>query len=64
MGAFSRRPEIDRRRGRKEKILKLRRRYAVTKTEAERRAILDKVYKISPTMTVAQFAEHKAAKAS
>ena len=63
MGAFSRRPEIDRRRARKERILKLRRRYALAKSEPERRAILDKVYKMSPNMTVAQFAEHKAAKA-
>ena len=64
MGAFSRRTEIDRRRTRSEKIMKLRRRYATTKTEAERRTILDKVYKLSPTMTVDQFANHKAAKAS
>jgi hypothetical protein len=63
MGAFSRRPEIDRRRARKEKMLKLRRRYAVAKTEAERHAILDKVHKMSPGMTMAQFVEHKAAKA-
>jgi hypothetical protein len=63
MGAFSRRTEIDRRRARSEKIMKLRRRYATTKTEGERRAILDKVYKLSPTMTVEQFANHKAAKA-
>jgi hypothetical protein len=63
MGAFSRRPEIDRRRARKEKMLKLRRRYATAKNESDRRAILDKVYKLSPGMTVAQFTEHKAAKA-
>ncbi len=54
MSAPSRRPEINRRRTRREKIRKLRQRYAKT-SGAERDQIFAKVRLISPQMTLEQF---------
>jgi len=47
MSAPSRRPEIRRRRTRAEKIAKLRKRLATSKTDAERAPILAKLHKQS-----------------
>jgi uncharacterized protein DUF6800 len=55
MSGFSRRPEIRRRRTRKEKIAKLRRRYAATKSEPDRKKILEKVRRVSPTLAAEDF---------
>jgi hypothetical protein len=55
MSGFSRKPEIRRRRARKEKIVKLRRRYAATKSEAEHKKILEKVGRVAPTMSTEEF---------
>lgn len=46
MSAPSRRPEIRRRRTRKEKIGKLRQRYARNSSETERKAILEKLHRL------------------
>ena len=61
MSAPSRRPEINRRRQRTEKINKLRRRYANAKSEPERRTVLEKLRKLSPQMKPEEFTGHKAA---
>jgi hypothetical protein len=45
MSAPSRRPEIRRRRTRKEKILKLRKRLATASSDAERNRIKDKLHR-------------------
>jgi len=46
MSAPSRRPEIRRRRTRKEKILKLRKRLDTASTDAERNRIKDKLHRL------------------
>ncbi|MGI9102823.1 MAG: DUF6800 family protein [Terriglobales bacterium] len=55
MSAPSRRPEIRRRRTRKDKIVALRRRYTKAKTESERTDIFARVKKLSPSITLEQF---------
>lgn len=55
MSGFSRRPEIRRRRTRKEKILTYRRRYAAAKSDADRSQIFARVKILSPTITLEQF---------
>jgi hypothetical protein len=47
MSAPSRRPEIRRRRTRKEKILQLRKRLAAAKTEADRTRLTTKLHKLA-----------------
>jgi hypothetical protein len=47
MSAPSRRPEIRRRRSRKEKIVQLRKRLAAAKTEADRSRLTAKLHKLS-----------------
>ena len=47
MSAPSRRPEIRRRRTRKEKILQLRKRLAAVKTDAERERLTAKLHKMA-----------------
>lgn len=47
MSAPSRRPEIRRRRARREKILQLRKRLAAAKTDADRSRITAKLHKLS-----------------
>ena len=47
MSAPSRRPEIRRRRSRKEKIVQLRKRLAAVKTEADRIRLTAKLHKLS-----------------
>jgi hypothetical protein len=44
--------ELRRRRTRRKKVAKLRRRYAATKSEAERTGILEKLAKIAPGLTL------------
>jgi hypothetical protein len=46
MSAPSRRPEIRRRRTRKEKILKLRKRHAKAASETDRKRIADKLHRL------------------
>ncbi|MBZ5629807.1 MAG: hypothetical protein LAO06_13185 [Acidobacteriia bacterium] len=55
MSAPSRRPEIRRRRTRKDKINSLRRRYAAAKSDADRNQIFSRVKLLSPTITVEEF---------
>jgi len=55
MSAPSRRPEIRRRRTRREKISVLRRRYAAAKSDAERDQIFARVKRLSPSMTLEEF---------
>ena len=55
MSAPSRRPEIRRRRTRREKIQHLRRRYAHAASDAERARILGKVQELSPLMGREEF---------
>jgi hypothetical protein len=47
MSAPSRRPEIRRRRTRKEKIVQLRKRLAVAKTDADRTRLTTKLHKLA-----------------
>jgi hypothetical protein len=47
MSAPSRRPEIRRRRTRKEKIVQLRKRLAAAKTDADRTRLTDKLHKMA-----------------
>ena len=47
MSAPSRRPEIRRRRARKEKIAQLRKRLAAAKTDADRARIIAKLHKLA-----------------
>ena len=47
MSAPSRRPEIRRRRTRKEKVLQLRKRLAAVKTDAERERLTAKLHKMA-----------------
>ncbi len=44
--------ELRRRRTRRKKVAKLRRRYAVARSEAERAAILEKLSKVAPGLTL------------
>ncbi|HET7183916.1 MAG TPA: DUF6800 family protein [Terriglobales bacterium] len=55
MSAPSRRPEIRRRRTRKDKISSLRRRYAAAKSEADRNQIFARAKVLSPSITLEQF---------
>ena len=55
MSAPSRRPEIRRRRTRKEKISVLRRRYAAAKYDADRAQLFARVKSLSPAITLEQF---------
>ncbi len=55
MSAPSRRPEIRRRRTRKEKIAALRRRYSAAKNEADRNQVFARVKLLSPSITLEQF---------
>ncbi len=55
MSAPSRRPEIRRRRTRKEKIVVLRRRYAAAKSDADRSQIFARARVLSPSLTLEQF---------
>jgi hypothetical protein len=64
MSAPSRRPEIRRRRTRQEKISSLRRRYAASKSDAERSELFARVKRLSPTMTLDQFTAPLQARAS
>ena len=57
MSTPSRRSEIRRRRTRTEKIHKLRKTYAVAKTDAERGKLVDKLKKVSLGLTVEHFAK-------
>ncbi|MCX7793655.1 MAG: hypothetical protein N2257_04535 [Thermodesulfovibrionales bacterium] len=47
--------ELRRRRNRREKLRKLRKRYKLAKTEAEKAAILEKAFRISPSMRIEDF---------
>lgn len=64
MSGFSRKPEIRRRRARKEKIAKLRRRYAATKSDSDQKKILEKVRRVSPTLSTEEFLKPLENKAS
>lgn len=55
MSAPSRRPEIRRRRTRKDKIASLRRRYAAAKSDADRNQVFARVKLLSPSITLEQF---------
>ncbi len=55
MSAPSRRPEIRRRRTRKEKIVVLRRRYAAAKSDADRNQIFARAKLLSPYLTLEEF---------
>ncbi|MGB9105855.1 MAG: DUF6800 family protein [Terriglobales bacterium] len=55
MSAPSRRPEIRRRRTRKERITVLRRRYATAKSDADRDHVFARVKQLSPSITLEQF---------
>ena len=57
----SRRHEILKQRTRKRKITGLRRRFKNAGTEVERGQILDKLARLSPTMTLEQFTREKQA---
>jgi len=48
MGRIERSREIARRRARKVKIQKLRARFAVAKTDADKAALVEKLYRVSP----------------
>lgn len=49
---IQRRKELRRRRTRRKKVAKLRQRYAAATTEAERAAILEKLSKVAPGLTL------------
>jgi hypothetical protein len=55
MSAPSRRPEIRRRRTRKDKIVALRRRYQASKIEADRDTIFARAKLLSPQLTREEF---------
>jgi hypothetical protein len=55
MSAPSRRPEIRRRRTRKDKISSLRRRYAAAKSEADRNQAFTRAKLLSPSIMLEQF---------
>lgn len=56
MSAPSRRPEIRRRRTRKQAIHALRRRYAKAKSDADRQQLFARAKLLSPQLTLEQFA--------
>ena len=62
MSAPSRRPEIRRRRVRKETIAKLRRRYAKASSDAERSRIVEKLRRVSHGLTADEFVKSAAPK--
>ena len=64
VSAPSRRPEIRRRRTRKEKIVALRRRYAATSSETDRSQLFARVQRLSPSITLEQFTAALQSKAS
>jgi hypothetical protein len=64
MSAPSRRPEIRRRRTRKDKIASLRRRYAAAKSDADRNQVFARVKLLSPSITLEQFTAPLPARAS
>jgi hypothetical protein len=49
---IQRNKELRRRRTRRKKVAKLRQRYAATRSEAERAAILEKLSKVAPGLTL------------
>jgi len=55
VGAFTKRWVIDRRRGRRQKINLLRKRYGAAKSEEDRSAIIKKAQQVSPQMSVDEF---------
>jgi hypothetical protein len=55
MGAFTKRWVIDQRRRRREKINKLRKRYAAARSESERNALIAKVRQVSPQISTEEF---------
>ncbi len=55
MSAPSRRPEIRRRRTRKDKIIALRRRYQAAKSDSERDQFFARAKQISPLLTREEF---------
>jgi len=57
MARSIRQSEITRRRQRRQKMLKLRKKYAKARTEGERKFVLSKVVLVAPTVTAEQFAE-------
>jgi hypothetical protein len=64
MSAPSRRPEIRRRRTRKDKIASLRRRYAAAKSDGDRNQVFARVKLLSPSITLEQFTAPLPARAS
>jgi len=62
MSAPSRRPEIRRRRVRKETIAKLRRRYTKASSDAERTRIVEKLRRVARGLTVDEFVKSAAPK--
>lgn len=57
MARSVRRSEIARRRQRRQKLLKLRKKYSKARTEGERKFVLSKVVLVAPTVTAERFAE-------
>ena len=57
---MTRRTELHRRRTRRHKLAKLRSRYSRAETEAERAAVLEKVFKVSPRLGLELQARAKA----
>jgi hypothetical protein len=55
MSAPSRRPEIRRRRTRRQKIFALRRQYAAAKSDGERNQLFARVKRLSPSITLEEF---------
>jgi len=55
VGAFTKRWVIDKRRGRRQKINLLRKRYGAAKSEADKSAIIKKALLVSPQMSVEEF---------
>ena len=53
--AVERYKELQRRRSRHKAIVKLRRRYQAAKSEAERAAIVEKLAKVAPGLTLERF---------
>ena len=55
MGRHTRKSEINRRRTRRQRLVKLRRRYASAKNENERSQVLEKLTRVSPAVSREQF---------
>lgn len=51
MGRHTRKSEINRRRQRRQKLGKLRRRYAAAKTDGERSKLVDRLRRVAPGLT-------------